>query len=125
MDAKIVEVALFFQAELQTAAAGNGTSGSQTAVAANAGSEGHPMSVVLLSADNAQLQLARTHGLPAARLQDMAALPGKLSQGAHLTASLLRKVLEPAAIAGDSNICNPAWRMQTMLQHSTPESCRF
>jgi len=100
VDAKIVEVALFFQAELQTAAAGNGTPGSHTAVATNTGSEGHPMSVVLLSADNAQLQLARTHGLPAARLQDMAALPGKLSQGAHLTASLLRNVLEPAATAG-------------------------
>jgi len=88
-----VEIALFFQAELE-AAAGSSPS------AAEDGAEGQAFSTVLLSADNAQLQMARTHGLPAAKLEDLAALPAALSQQQSLTAGLLRSLLTPVATAG-------------------------
>lgn len=106
VDAKIVEVALFFQAELEAAAAGRNLTEAETATPSASPSVEHLMSVVLLSADNAQLQLARTHGLPAGKLEDLAGLKGVLSHDAPLDASLLRRLLQPTATTGR---CCPHW----------------
>lgn len=95
VDAKIVEVALFFQAELLAATSGN----VQQHVGSAAGAPSH-MPVVLLSSDNAQLHLARSHGLPAAKVSNLAAMPAALQQQQPLSAQLLRGLLRPAATAG-------------------------
>lgn len=65
VDAKIVEVALFFQNELAAAAAGGPAGG-----ASGCGVDQPAMSVVLLSGDNAQLSLARSHGRSVMLLSD-------------------------------------------------------
>ncbi len=65
VDAKIVEVALFFQNELAAAAAGGPAGG-----ASGGGVDQPAMSVVLLSGDNAQLSLARSHGRSVMLLSD-------------------------------------------------------
>ncbi|KAL4447204.1 hypothetical protein ABPG77_007237 [Micractinium sp. CCAP 211/92] len=61
--------------------------------------------VLLLSGDNAQVLTARTHGLPAARMSELAAVQGPLEAalgqgGGQLGASLLRSVLGTAATNG-------------------------
>lgn len=61
--------------------------------------------VLLLSGDNAQVLTARTHGLPAARMGELAAVQGPLEaalgQGrGQLGASLLRSLLGAAATKG-------------------------
>jgi hypothetical protein len=78
-----VEVALFFQKEIVRAAA---------AAAAAPGAGGSPqppaadelvrsmLPVVLLSNDNGQIQLARSHGLPALRLAGAGDLDRELVQ---------------------------------------------
>lgn len=65
----------------------------------------HPMPVLLLSEDRAQLSLARSHGLPAARLSDMSPLPAALAGQQPLSSSLLRKTVAPAATTGSSAGC--------------------
>lgn len=95
IDAKIVEVALFFQAELLAAAHGS----VQPQPESTTGVPRH-MPVLLLSSDNAQLHLARSHGLPAAKVSDLTALPSALQNGGSLTAHLLRGLLRSAATAG-------------------------
>lgn len=95
VDAKIVEVALFFQAELLAAANSN----MQKHADGKARSPSQ-MPVVLLSSDNAQLHLARSHGLPAAKVSDLSAMPAALKSQQPLSAQLLRGLLRPAATAG-------------------------
>ena len=137
VDALIVEVALFFQSELSSAAnaaakpspsqasvprkfstAGDGSqalsgassNGTLTSMAGGRPSTEGPGSskqesavlpVMLLSNDNGQLQLARSHGLPSVRLADTRSLDALLP-GQPLSASTLRSVLLPAATRGRS-----------------------
>lgn len=60
----------------------------------------HPASPVF------QVQTARSHGLPAARMVDVAAVQGRLQAAFErrqpLTASLLRSCLGAAAVAGST-----------------------
>ena len=95
--AAVLQVGLFFQDEL-TAAAG-GTAGGHDSPAP------HPMPVLLLSEDRAQLSLARSHGLPAARLSDLSLLPAALNGQQPLSSSLLRRTLAPAATTGSFAGC--------------------
>ena len=88
----LLQVGLFFQDEL-TAAAGVAAQSQST-------SAPHPMPVLLLSEDRAQLSLARSHGLPAARLSDLSPLPAALAGQQPLSSSLLRRTLAPAATTG-------------------------
>ena len=83
---------LFFQDELTAAAGGTSNGGDDTA--------SHPMPVVLLSEDRAQLSLARSHGLPAAKLSALSQLPAALARQQPLSSSLLRQTLLPAATTG-------------------------
>ena len=110
-----VEVALFFQQEvLREAAPGSSSAntGSAAASTAAASSSGRgPLTAasfpaLLLSGDNAQVQTARSHGLPAARMVDVAAAQRQLEAALQrqpqqpLTASLLRTCLGVAAVTG-------------------------
>ncbi len=146
VDAQIVEVALFFQRELSSAArrsrstklqpafptaagpgaasipghpdnAGmgpfsglpdglldglpsglpNGTSRAEIGVSQNEGDAVLP--VMLLSNDNGQIQLARSHGLPAVKIADLRSLD-TLPPSQPLSASTLRSTLLPAATKG-------------------------
>lgn len=130
VDALIVEVALFFQRELTSAAklaakplqsaassgagtpslagSANGTalsmaspSGLTPSTEASGSSDERPgmLPVMLLSNDNGQLQLARSHGLPAVRLADTRSLDS-LPPSQPLSASTLRSVLLSAATKG-------------------------
>ncbi|KAI3428192.1 hypothetical protein D9Q98_006572 [Chlorella vulgaris] len=89
-DHRIVEVALFFQKEVLGGGSGPLRPGS--------------FPVLLLSGDNGQVQTARSHGLPAARMVDLAAAQGRmeaaLARQQPLTASLLRECLGIAAVQG-------------------------
>ncbi|KAL4858459.1 hypothetical protein ACK3TF_001437 [Chlorella vulgaris] len=89
-DHRIVEVALFFQKEVLGGGSGPLRPGS--------------FPVLLLSGDNGQVQTARSHGLPAARMVDLAAAQGHmeaaLARQQPLTASLLRECLGIAAVQG-------------------------
>lgn len=100
-DHRIVEVALFFQQEVLSSG-GGGSSDSSGAGAASITAARCP--VLLLSGDNGQVQVARSHGLPAARMTDLAAaqprLEAALAAGRPLTASLLRSCLGAAAVTG-------------------------
>ena len=112
-DHRIVEVALFFQTEILAARAAQEGGGSAVheggdALASPAAPPSLP--VVLVSADNMQVHLARAHGLPAARTADLnaalaEALPGS-DRGAEavgpgrLSAAALRAALSSAACAG-------------------------
>ncbi|PRW56620.1 Serine threonine- kinase CTR1 isoform B [Chlorella sorokiniana] len=88
-DHRIVEVALFFQQEV------GGRASRLTAAS---------FPVLLLSGDNTQVQTGRSHGLPAARMADLAAaqaqLEAALAGSQPLTASLLRACLGAAAVTG-------------------------
>ena len=137
VDALVVEVALFFQSELSSAAnaaakpspsqasvtmdfspegnrsqapSGTSSNGTLPSMAGGMPSTERPGSskqepvvlpVMLLSNDNGQLQLARSHGLPAVRLADTRSLDALLP-GQPLSASTLRSVLLPAATRGRS-----------------------
>lgn len=100
-DHRIVEVALFFQREVL-----------QVAASPDSASSGGPLNaasfpVLLLSGDNAQVATARSHGLPAVRMADVAAARGPvesaLARGTPLGASLLRSLLGASAVAGLSD----------------------
>ena len=117
-----VEVALFFQQEVLREAA-PGSSSAHTAPAAASTAAGTPASsgrgpltagsfpALLLSGDNAQVQTARSHGLPAARRVDVAAAQRQLEAALQrqpqqpLTASLLRSCLGAAAVTGAGFWC--------------------
>ncbi|KAL4443702.1 hypothetical protein ABPG75_011439 [Micractinium tetrahymenae] len=131
-DHRIVEVALFFQREIlrgtgagpaadarkaaggpaeadEARAPGSGAGGSSDPAATCASPAASPaaLPVLLLSGDNAQVLTARAHGLPAARMSQLAAaqaaLEAALEQGqgqGRLGASLLRSLLGGAATAG-------------------------
>ena len=65
--------------------------------------------VLLLSGDNAQVQMAKAHGLPAVRMSEVAAAQAELArrvlgQGQPLTATLLRELWGPAAVRGLGNV---------------------
>ncbi|KAK9816254.1 hypothetical protein WJX74_002811 [Apatococcus lobatus] len=143
VDALIVEVALFFQRELSSAAraaadplqsqgppaeralslalpgsSSNGVSNSlsnqsggllSTEGAANTDAGTSLLPVLLLSNDNGQLQLARSHGLPAVRLADTHSLDA-LPPGQPLSASNLRSVLLSAATKGLGSVAG--WSLQ-------------
>jgi hypothetical protein len=100
-DHRIVEVALFFQAELLKAAGDAGAAGGG-AGGDGASGEQHPMPVVLLTADNGQAALARAHGLPCALMADVAAAEAGAralrALRAPLTASALRELLRERAV---------------------------
>jgi hypothetical protein len=112
-DAKIVEVALFFQREMQRAAAASAGAGTSTAAAAAAaGAGGGPeeeeeaeLRVCLLTADNAQLALARANGLPACRIAAPALSAGvaALPVGAALTAGRMARWLDEAGARAGLN----------------------
>jgi hypothetical protein len=106
-DHRIVEVALFFQREVLKAAAAAGAEGRESGTAAAASLTAASFPVLLLSGDNAQVATARSHGLPAVRMADVAAarapLEAALAGGAPLGASLLRSCLGAAAVAGLSD----------------------
>jgi hypothetical protein len=98
VDHKIVEVALFFQRELMRAAGGPGAAGAGAAAAA-------ALPVILLTGDNGQAQLARSHGLPTVRMCELAALEpaarrSLLAPGAPATAAALRALLRERAVCG-------------------------
>lgn len=114
-DHRIVEVALFFQREvcgsgsssssaIDEVSSTNGSGGEGASSAANRPLTAASFPVLLLSGDNAQVQTARSHGLPAARMVDVAAVQGRLQAAFErrqpLTASLLRSCLGAAAVAG-------------------------
>jgi hypothetical protein len=107
----LLQVGLFFQDEL-TAAAG-GTAGIDDSPAS------HPMPVLLLSEDRAQLSLARSHGLPAARLSDLSSLPAALAAQQPLSSSLLRRTLAPAATTGNL----PSGALLYVVVESTMVAC--
>ncbi len=69
-DLSIVEVALFFKAELCAAAA----AATSTVQGGGAGAGRQLLPVVLLTNDNGQLQVAKAHGLPAVRITGEAQL---------------------------------------------------
>ncbi|KAG2436329.1 hypothetical protein HXX76_006638 [Chlamydomonas incerta] len=97
VDMKIVEVALFFQAEVARAIepAAEGAAAAPSAAC---------MPVILLSNDNGQIASARSHGLPAFRLSSATDLTAQLTAvrngGGALTATLLRRLLAPQATKG-------------------------
>lgn len=94
-DHRIVEVALYFQNEIR----GPGAAAAPPRPAS--------MPVVLLSGDNAQVQLARSHGLPALKPADLNEAEAALARGAAgFTAGALRAALGQAACAGE----RPGWR---------------
>lgn len=104
-----VEVALFFQQQLLEAAAraGAGPSagvlGQEEVEAERRRRRQGPgeVAVLLLSGDNAQVQLAKSHGLPAVRMMELAApLQPLLSGAGALTASALRQALAASALKG-------------------------
>ena len=118
-DLAIVEVALYFQHEIVSAAAaaspsparkpsgegeeGGGEEGVEAAAAAAAAAAARGMPVALLTNDNGQLALAKSHGLPAFKLANPAfdaALGRALAGGGALTSAALRALLAPAATAG-------------------------
>lgn len=101
---------LFFQQEVLREAAAPDTSSTGSGGGGSASPGGSPLTaasfpVLLLSGDNAQVQTARSHGLPAARMADLAAaqrqLEAALAEGQPLAASLLRSCLGPAAVTGE------------------------
>lgn len=108
-----VEVALFFQREITQAAA---ASGSCTDASASTAAAAAALPVVLLSGDNAQIQLAKSHGLPAVRMGELAPLEDWLAAhcsggslpttavraGPCLGASLVRELLGAAATLGEA-----------------------
>jgi hypothetical protein len=105
-DLAIIEVALFFRKELlgaAAAAAGGGSSDSSSSAAA-AGASAAAQPVILVTNDNAQLQLAKSHGLPAFRLAGASEFEGALSNvikaGGDLSSAVLRQLLAPSATAG-------------------------
>jgi hypothetical protein len=107
VDFRIVEVALFFMNEVLKAA-NNGSS------EALDNSSKHPLPVMLLSNDNAQISTARSHGLPAYRLYSESQtaegvlrsllqddLPSSINQQpCVLSACLLRGLFGPVATTG-------------------------
>ncbi|GFR46065.1 hypothetical protein Agub_g7535, partial [Astrephomene gubernaculifera] len=106
VDVRIVEVALFFQAEVARAyqkgnGNGNGEGAAASGSTANAGSTTPFLPVILLSNDNAQIAAAKSHGLPAFRLSSASDLSSRLAAveagGGPLTAGLLRSLLAPQA----------------------------
>ncbi|WIA36417.1 hypothetical protein OEZ86_007728 [Tetradesmus obliquus] len=122
-DLAIIEVALFFRTELLAAAAAavaeataaaSGASEEAAAAAAPctptrqqqaaaaAAAEAQP--VILVTNDNAQLQLAKAHGLPAFKLAGAAGFEASLGElikgGADLSSRQLRQLMAPAATAG-------------------------
>ncbi|KAG2493121.1 hypothetical protein HYH03_008549 [Edaphochlamys debaryana] len=104
VDIKIVEVALFFQAEVARACRRSSGEGEAGAEAGAPGSPPRPrrfLPVVLLSNDNGQIAAAKSHGLPAFRLSSATSLPGQLRAladgGGALTAGTLRRLLGPQA----------------------------
>jgi hypothetical protein len=85
-----VEVALFFQKEIVRAAAAAGPAAGGSPQPAAAGELVRSMlPVVLLSNDNGQIQLARSHGLPALRLAGAGDLDRALSQQVRCRRPLL------------------------------------
>lgn len=109
-DHRIVEVALYFQAELLQAKKENDDTDPEPTASS--------MPVLLVSADNAQVHLARAHGLPAVRTSDLDAAiatvlgedlqrilgdPKQNHPRARLSASALRDGLAAAACAGNRN----------------------
>jgi hypothetical protein len=104
-DHRIVEVALFFQAELLKAAGDAGAAGGGAAGGgggSGASGKQHRMPVILLTADNGQAALARAHGLPCALMADVAAAEAGAralrALRAPLTASALRELLRERAV---------------------------
>ncbi|KAL6766551.1 hypothetical protein ACKKBG_A36475 [Auxenochlorella protothecoides x Auxenochlorella symbiontica] len=94
-DHRIVEVALYFQNEIR----GPGAAAAPPRPAS--------MPVVLLSGDNAQVQLARSHGLPALKPADLNEAEAALARGAAgFTAGALRAALGQAACAGLGSVAS-------------------
>ncbi|KAG2454515.1 hypothetical protein HYH02_000362 [Chlamydomonas schloesseri] len=99
VDMKIVEVALFFQAEVARAIEPAAEGGPSTPAASAS-----CLPVMLLSNDNGQIAGAKSHGLPAFRLSTATDLAAQLAalrnSGGALTATLLRRLLAPQATKG-------------------------
>jgi len=114
-----VETALFFSREIQGAAGGGGQQPQQPPL----------VPVILLSNDNGQVALAKSHGLPALRLQSgdaadralrslllpPAPAPAAAAAAAPVTATALREALAPFATAGVSVEAAPMRSLQTEL----------
>lgn len=98
IDLQIVDVAALYQDEIRRAIAA-----AASASGGGAGSSAAAVPVLLLSADNGQIQQARSHGVPAVRLADAAGPLAALVDGSEpLTASRLREALAGDALAGAS-----------------------
>ncbi|GLI63531.1 hypothetical protein VaNZ11_006518, partial [Volvox africanus] len=102
VDVRIVEVALYYQAEVTRAYQQSGTEGAD----GGAGDKSSPrpsfLPVILLSNDNAQISAAKSHGLPAFRLTAATELSVKLDDiarggGGALSSGVLRQLLAPQA----------------------------
>jgi hypothetical protein len=105
-DVRIVEVALFFLREIEAARSPMAAAASEECDANGVAR----MPVLLLSADNGQVQLARSHGLPAAKMTDLAVLEPQLRRVTAgdtelLTAGLLRDALGHVATTGLGSSC--------------------
>ena len=103
-------MALFFQREITQGAAGSGSTAPSQIAPPAAGAAAPAFPVLLLSGDNAQIQLAKSHGLPAVRMGELGPLEAWLAQhaqrGPPLTASLIRQLLGAAATVGEPSVKN-------------------
>ncbi|GIM02389.1 hypothetical protein Vretimale_7262 [Volvox reticuliferus] len=101
VDVRIVEVALYYLAEVtrayQQSADGNDSGGGE----GSSTPRGSFLPVILLSNDNAQISAAKSHGLPAFRLTAAADLSAQLDAVAGgtgpLSSEVLRQLLAPQA----------------------------
>eukprot|EP00798_Chlamydomonas_sp_ICE-L_P013400 gene13398-19251_t len=115
VDYKIVEVAMFFQKEVVKSASSVNPDDPTVAL--------KPLlPVMLLSNDNAQITIARAHGLPAFRLSSPEDVPEKMKEfipgikGPALTAGSLRAMLAPQATRGLGTVAGQS------LQHQFDEA---
>ncbi|GIL67142.1 hypothetical protein Vafri_20587, partial [Volvox africanus] len=103
VDVRIVEVALYYQAEVTRAYQQSGKEAADGGPGAGAPSSpgGSFLPVILLSNDNAQISAAKSHGLPAFRLTAAAELSVQLDDiargGGALSSGVLRQLLAPQA----------------------------